>query len=186
MTNRLKTKLSSCVTHTEGDIDTLRINLGKCTSYIKMNFTTESAEKVVWTADGHMEYYNLPPMMIQHWTNVQELNGYLMDLVRFLSIGYRAANRPLNPLASEYIHQKNDKEDIKPNTGEKTNTKDEHSTNEWINKGRMFQRHSFFTNNKCANTNASNASINPCEVFSEKDEEGSNAEIEEESKIEKK
>ena len=151
-----------------------------------MKFTTEAAEKVAWTADEHMVYYNLPPMMVQHWTHVHELNGYLMELVRVLSIGHRTANRPLNPLASEYMDQKNDIEDIKPNTGEKTNDKDEHSTNEWINKGRMFQRHSFFTNNKCTNANASNANINPYEVFSEKDEEGSNAEIEEERKNEKK
>lgn len=73
-----------------------------------------------------------------------------------------------------------------PNAGEKTNNKDEHSTNESINKGRMFQRHSFFANNKFTNANTSNASINPHEVLSKKDEEGSNIDIDEESKTGKK
>ena len=48
----------------------------------------------------------------------------------------------------------------------------------------MFQHHSSFTNNICTNTNASNACVNPCKAFSEKEEEGSNIEIEEESKTE--
>ena len=165
--------------HIEGDIDIIRINLGKHTLHIKMKVATEAAENVPWAADWHMVYCNLLLMMVQHWTCVQKLKGYLMELVRVLSIGHRTANGPLNPLALAYKCLKNDAEDIEPNTREKTNDKDQHSTNDWINKGRMFQHHSFFPNNNCTNTNASNASINPCKAFSEIDEEGSNTEIEE-------
>ena len=69
-----------------------------------MKFTKEAA-KVAWTADDHMAYYNLPPQMIQHWSYVHELNGYLIELVRLLSIEYRVAMRPLNPLAQSYEYQ---------------------------------------------------------------------------------
>ena len=79
--------------HTSSDIREIERNT--------MKFTKEAA-KVAWTADDHMAYCNLPPQMIQHWSYVYELNGYLMELVRSLSIGYRVAMRPLNPLAQSY------------------------------------------------------------------------------------
>ena len=68
-----------------------------------MKFTQKAAE-VMQTVDDHMVYCNLPPQMIQHWTYVHELNGYLMEIVRTLSIGYRAAMWPLNPLAQACMH----------------------------------------------------------------------------------
>ena len=100
-----------------------------------MNFTQEAVEKVVWTADQHMAYYNLPPMMVQHWSYVHELNGYLMDVVCILTERYRAVKQPLNPLAPEYIHQK-----TKINTSKDVTNKDDTKTNEWSTKGRMFRR----------------------------------------------
>ena len=72
-----------------------------------MNSPKDMDQKVMWTADHHMAYYNLPPMMVQHWSYVHELNGYLMDVVRFLSHRYSTVKRPLNPLAPEYKEQKN-------------------------------------------------------------------------------
>ena len=103
-----------------------------------MKFTIEAAEKVVWTANEHIAYCNLPLMMVQYWSYVYELNGYLMDLVCVLSIGYRATKRLLNLLAPEYIYQKDNTEDNTPNTGKEFYHKNDHSKNEWINKGRMF------------------------------------------------
>ena len=83
-----------------------------------MKFTRETAE-VVWTADEHMAYCNLPPQMIQHWTCVHELNSCLMELVRSLSIGHRVATFPLNPLAPEFeCHV--EKDTNKNNTTEKS------------------------------------------------------------------
>ena len=72
-------------------------------------------------------------------------------------------------MAPECMHQKNNTEDNAPKTGEVINNKDDHSENEWINKGRMFQRRHSFS----ASANTSNENINPCEVLSEKGEEGS-------------
>ena len=94
-----------CKLLAEGDADVMRINLSKCALCIKMKFTAEVAEKVAWTADKHMEYHNLPPIVVQHSTHAYELNGYLIDLVRVLSAGYRTAKRLLNLLASEHMHQ---------------------------------------------------------------------------------
>ena len=116
--------------HIEDNIDIIRIKLGKYALSIKMKFAIEAGEKIAWTADEHMVCCNLLSMMVQHWTHAHKLNGYLMELVRALSIGYRTANRPLNPLASECACKQNDTNNMKPNTGEKTNNKDEHSTND--------------------------------------------------------
>ena len=68
-----------------------------------MKFTQE-AQKVLWMADHHMTYCNLPSHMVQHWTCVHELNGALTDLVKFLAIGYKANKRPLNPLATPWVN----------------------------------------------------------------------------------
>ena len=67
--------------------------------------STEETQKVVWMADQHMEYYNLPQYMVQHWTYVHELNGTLTDLVKFLAIGYKAAIRLLNQLAKPSVYK---------------------------------------------------------------------------------
>ena len=67
---------------------------------------TEQVPKTVWTTDGSMAYYNLPPYMVQHWTYVHELNGALTELVKILTTEYRILKRPLNPLASPYIYEK--------------------------------------------------------------------------------
>ena len=66
----------------------------------------EQVPKTVWTTDGSMAYYNLPPYMVQHWTYVHELNGALTELVKILTTEYRILKRPLNPLASPYIYEK--------------------------------------------------------------------------------
>ena len=70
-----------------------------------MKVTERAAEQVIWTASDHMAYYNLPSHMIQHWTYVHELNETLKDLVKFLAVGYTAANRPLNPTATPHIYK---------------------------------------------------------------------------------
>ena len=70
-----------------------------------MKFTAKTAEEVVWTTDQHIANCNLPPTIMQHWTYVHELNDYLIELVRSLSIGYRVDNFPLNPLAPEHVPQ---------------------------------------------------------------------------------
>ena len=101
-----------------------------------MNFTQEAVEKVVWTADQHMAYYNLPPTMVQHWSYVHELNGYLMDVVRFLTRGHRDETQPLNPLAPEYVYQKK-----RTDTGKEDHKNQENEISKWIQKGRMFHRH---------------------------------------------
>ena len=129
-----------------------------------MNCAKDKAETVMWTTDQHMAYYNLPPMMVEHWSYVHELNGYLMDVVRFLSTGYKTGKQPLNPLAPEYIHQnnKNAGEEVKDVTDNQKTNQDE-----WINNGRMFRRcHSVLNNN-----NTSNENINPYEVLSGNDAE---------------
>ena len=43
--------------------------------------------------------------MVQHRTYVYELNRMLMDLVKFLAIGYKAAIRPLNLLAKLAVYK---------------------------------------------------------------------------------
>ena len=98
MKESTKSRLFTCCeeVHTSSDIREIERNT--------MKFTKEAA-KVVWTADDHMVYCNLPPQMIQHWSYVYELNGYLMELVCSLSIGYRVDIRPLNPLDQSYAHQ---------------------------------------------------------------------------------
>ena len=83
-----------------------------------------------------MAYYNLPPTMVQHWSYVYELNGYLMDVVRFLTRGHRDATQPLNPLAPEYVYQKK-----RSDTGKEDYKNQENEISKWIQKGRMFHRH---------------------------------------------
>ena len=56
-------------------------------------------------AHNHITYYNLPPYMIQHWIYVHELNGTLVDLIKFLAPGYRAAQQQLNPMAMLYKYK---------------------------------------------------------------------------------
>ena len=56
-------------------------------------------------ADQCMACHNLPTAMMKHWAYVHKLNGYLIELVRSSSIGYRVANFPLNPLAPEHMPQ---------------------------------------------------------------------------------
>ena len=77
-----------------------------------MKFTAKTAEEVVWTTDQHIACCNLSLTITQHWAYVHKLNGYLMELVRSLSIGYIVANFLLNPLAPEHVPQsmKNNKE----------------------------------------------------------------------------
>ena len=44
-------------------------------------------------------------MIVQHWLRIHKLNGHLIELVYILSIEYRAVNRPLDPLALEYMRK---------------------------------------------------------------------------------
>ena len=74
--------------------------------------STEETQKVVWIADQHMEYYNLPQYMVQHWTCVYELNGTLTDLVKFLAISYKVAIRLLNLLAKLAVYKANIMEEV--------------------------------------------------------------------------
>ena len=66
-----------------------------------MKFTPETEERVVWTADEHMAYYNLPSQLAQHWSYVHELNGYLMEHVKIITNEF-VTRRPLNPPAQEF------------------------------------------------------------------------------------
>jgi len=138
-----------------------KIKRGKCALYITMNNTTESAEKVIWTANQHMAYYNLPPMMVQHWSYVHDLNGYLMDIVRFLTRGYRTTTQPLNPLAPEYIYQRNGT--VTGHTDHKTT---DHETNQWCTTGGMFKQHHSHLKNKSKGNGNKNQNDSPTQSSS--------------------
>ena len=83
-------------------------------------------------ANKHIAYYNLPLKIIQHWLHAHKLNSYLIELVLEIVIGYRVANRLLNPLAPEHMHQPN-KLNIAPKDKCKSSKRDNKSGNpEWI------------------------------------------------------
>ena len=70
----------------------------------------EATQNVLWTVDQHMAYFNLPPFMVQHMTQVQELNGSLIELIKFLTARYIEEQKPLvvkqsslNPLADLFV-----------------------------------------------------------------------------------
>ena len=128
------TKKSSCVKHIVCTADKIQFTCCKCAVCIEMNCAKDKAETVMWTTDQHMAYYNLLPMMVEHWSYVHELNGYLMDVVRFLSTGYKTGKQPLNPLAPEFMHQK-----TKKTTRKEVTNKDDTKINEWSTRGRMFR-----------------------------------------------
>ena len=125
-----------------------------------MKFARESA-KVVWTADEHMAYYNLPPQMVQHWTYVHELNGYLMELVRSLSIGYRAAIFPLNPLAPVFECQ-GKKDTDKNNTTENSQNYATPACDEWMKVHKGFR-----PTEQYAKTNTPKECINKYEILTD-------------------
>ena len=64
-----------------------------------MKFCNEAVDQVLWTATNDMAYFNLPVQMAQHWTNVHELNGALVDVIKFLAKDFKVRHWPLNPTA---------------------------------------------------------------------------------------
>ena len=107
-TSERYTKTASGAQHRVVATGIVRNTWGKYAMNIKMNLPKEAEQKVMWMADQHMAYYNLLPMMVQHWSYAHELNSYLIEVVQFLSHGCSAEKRPLNPLAPEYIYTKNE------------------------------------------------------------------------------
>ena len=70
----------------------------------------EPIQQLLWTADQHMVYFNLPPFMVQHMMQVQELNGNLIDIIKFLTAKYIDEQKPLvvqkstlNPLTEPFL-----------------------------------------------------------------------------------
>ena len=76
-----------------------------------MKLAVEVVEKVTWTANEHIVHCNFPLLIVQSQLYAHKLNGHLIELVCLLAIGYRVANRLLNPLALEYMHQPNNAEE---------------------------------------------------------------------------
>ena len=73
----------------------------------------EPIQQLIWTADQHMAYFNLPPFMVQHMMQVQELNRNLIELIKFLTTKYIEEQKPLvvkqselNPLAEPFARNK--------------------------------------------------------------------------------
>ena len=73
----------------------------------------ESTQQMLWTADQHMAYFNLLPYMVQHMMQVQELNGSLIELIKFFTTKYIEEQKPLvakqsslNPLADPFVRNK--------------------------------------------------------------------------------
>lgn len=128
-----------------------------------MKFAAKTAEKVAWTTDQHMACCNLPPAMMQHWTYVYELNGYLMELVRYSSIGYRVANFPLNPLAPEHVPQsmKNNQEGHNARNIQVNST----SSEQWKIPRQYARKHGRSL------SDAVDRNVSPCEILSVKEEE---------------
>lgn len=67
-----------------------------------MKFCNEAVDPVAWTATNDMVYYNLPAQMVQHYTNVHEFNGTLVDIIKFLARDFKVRHWPLNPTAPSY------------------------------------------------------------------------------------
>ena len=70
-----------------------------------LKFAVEAVNEVALIADKYIAHSNLLPMIVQHWSHLYKVNTYLIGLVYVLAIDYRAANRTLNLLDLEYIHQ---------------------------------------------------------------------------------
>ena len=91
-------------------------------------------QQLLWTTDQHMAYFNLPPILVQHMMQVQDLNGSLIDLIKFLTEKYIAKQNPLvvkqsdlNPLATPFMHK----------TGEIVETKEQEQTEKTIDPERL-------------------------------------------------
>ena len=74
-----------------------------------MKFCNDVINQVLWTATDDMVYYNLPAQMIQHWTDVQQFNGTLVEIIKFLTTDFKVKYWPLRPTASRFeVNVKND------------------------------------------------------------------------------
>ena len=127
-----------------------------------MKFTPEVAE-VLQTVDDHIVYCNLPPQMIQHWTHAHEPSSYLIELVHSLSIGRRAAMRPLNPSALAHVHQQK-----KPIANAQDYKDLQNLKGEWKE---VRNGHKNVDERQHANSHKNNACKNRCEVLQSEDEE---------------
>ena len=103
----IKIEIMLCETCAKGATDAKISNISKNALKIEMKFIVETVEEVAQAAIEHIVHYNLSPMMVQCWSHAQELNGYLIELVYLLALGYRVANSQLNPLALDPVHQLN-------------------------------------------------------------------------------
>ena len=128
-----------------------------------MKFARET-EEVAWTTDEHMAYCNLPNQLVQHWSCVHELNGYLMELVRSLSIGYRVARFPLNPMAPEF--EGDVEKDINKNNTTEVEEKQATTktiTNEWVTPNNTWKKQNPPTNRQRRYENMHNILVSLCE-----------------------
>ena len=54
-------------------------------------------------AESQMAYFNLPPLTLEQSNSMCELTLILSDLVKFLTLGHKAAQRLLSLLAKLYV-----------------------------------------------------------------------------------
>ena len=72
---------------------------------IPMNNVEEDIRKVALIVGNNIAYYNLSLALVQYQFCAHKLNRSLIRVVKVLDIGFRIAERPINLLALEYIHQ---------------------------------------------------------------------------------
>ena len=101
-----------------------------------MQFKQQVVNQVLWTATDEMAYCNLPKHMMQHQMDVQEFNGVLLEVCRWLVTDMKARQQPLNPLAPRFEQQQNNNASAnnKDETKQQENQQSQNSgieRNEW-------------------------------------------------------